>query len=190
LTGPLAHISEEYLLSLYYKEGDSRYVGELLSRYTMRLLGVSMKYLKDEDEAQDMVQQVFVKALQEIGKYKIDNFGGWLYRIAQNACISYIRAKKHFVEDMALKYTPADESLNEAEHWKVEQHYEYLQQALAALKEDQKVCVELFYLHKKSYQEIADSTDYTLKEVKSNIQNGKRNLKILIEQIKKDAKYV
>ncbi|MNL72987.1 hypothetical protein D3C87_1983880 [compost metagenome] len=52
------------------------------------------------------------------------------------------------------------------------------------------MCVELFYLHKKSYQEIADSTDYTLKEVKSNIQNGKRNLKILIEQIKKDAKYV
>lgn len=186
----LSHISEEQLLSLYYREGDSRYVGELLSRYTMRLLGVSMKYLKDEDEAQDMVQQVFVKALQEIGKYKIDNFGGWLYRIAQNACISYIRAKKHFVEDLALKYVPADDGPEVGDHWKVEQHYEYMHQALTALKEDQRVCIELFFLHKKSYQEIADSTAYSIKEVKSNIQNGKRNLKILIENIKKDAKYV
>lgn len=166
------------------------YVGELLSRYTMRLFGVSMKYLKDEDEAKDMVQQVFVKALQEIGKYKIDNFGGWLYRIAQNACISAIRVKKNFVEDTALRYVRSEEEQSDAEFWKQEQNFQYLHQAIERLKPDQRQCIELFYLQKKSYQEIVNLTAYTLKEVKSNIQNGKRNLKILIEQLKKDAKYV
>ncbi|RQO31466.1 sigma-70 family RNA polymerase sigma factor [Taibaiella sp. KBW10] len=184
------HISEETLLALYYKEGNNVYVGELLSRYTMRLFGVSMKYLKDEDEAKDMVQQVFVKALQEIGKYKIDNFGGWLYRIAQNACISQIRTKKNFVEDTALKYVHSETEVADAEFWKEEQNIHYLHQAIALLKEDQRHCIELFYLQKKSYQQIVAESPYTIKEVKSNIQNGKRNLKILIEQIKKDAKYV
>jgi RNA polymerase sigma-70 factor (ECF subfamily) len=55
-----------------------------------------------------------------------------------------------------------------------------LHQALAALKEKQKVCVELMYLEGKSYQEISEMTGYSLKEVKSYIQNGKRNLRNML----------
>ena len=54
--------------------------------------------------------------------------------------------------------------------------------ALGQLNKEQQLCVTLFYLEKKSYQEIADQTQYTLMQVKSNIQNGKRNLKRLIEE--------
>lgn len=59
---------------------------------------------------------------------------------------------------------------------------ENMGQAMNQLSPEQKICVELFYLQKKSYQEIADQTGYSLLQVKSYIQNGKRNLKLLLEK--------
>ena len=56
-----------------------------------------------------------------------------------------------------------------------------MKECLPKLKENQRVCVELFYLKNKSYQEIANETEFSLNEIKSYIQNGKRNLKLLIE---------
>ena len=55
-------------------------------------------------------------------------------------------------------------------------------QALSQLNKEQQQCVTLFYLEKKSYQEITDQTNFTLLQVKSYIQNGKRNLKLLMER--------
>ncbi len=183
----LQHISEEALLAMYYQQRDNIYIGELLSRYTLRLLGVCLKYLKDEDSAKDMVQQVFEKVLQDIGKYKIDNFGGWLYRIAQNACISQIRLKKPVAYEAELMTQPVEEDADRAYFWAVDRKYEHLQTALGRLKPDQGVCVEAFFLQKKSYQEIAHEYGYSLAEVKSHIQNGKRNLRIIIEALERGS---
>ena len=58
---------------------------------------------------------------------------------------------------------------------------ENMKQCLPKLKENQRVCIDLFYLKNKSYQEIAHETNFTLNEIKSYIQNGKRNLKLLLE---------
>ena len=63
----------------------------------------------------------------------------------------------------------------------MEENIEKLRGCLEKLSEDQKICVELFYFNKKSYGEIAEQTHYEMKKVKSFIQNGKRNLKICIE---------
>ncbi len=59
---------------------------------------------------------------------------------------------------------------------------QFMNECLPLLKENQKRCVELFYLQNQSYQQICDVTHFSLNEVKSYIQNGKRNLKLLIEQ--------
>ena len=55
-----------------------------------------------------------------------------------------------------------------------------LEEALEELNPEQKSCITLFYHHKKSYQQISEITGYSLLQVKSNIQNGKRNLKLLL----------
>ena len=54
--------------------------------------------------------------------------------------------------------------------------------SLPLLKDKQRICIELFYLKNKSYQDIATETDFSINEIKSYIQNGKRNLKLLIEE--------
>jgi len=127
--------------------------------------------------------KVFEKVLAELGKYEIDNFGGWLYRIAQNACISQIRAQKQFVAEEYLVYVPADVEPDTRQFWEKEQQHERLQLALEQLKPDQKICVSLFFLQKMSYQQIAEMHQYDIKEVKSYIQNGKRNLRLIMEQM-------
>jgi RNA polymerase sigma-70 factor (ECF subfamily) len=63
-----------------------------------------------------------------------------------------------------------------------EQWLEWMGQSLEELGKEQKLCVILFYLEKRSYQEIALTTGYTLMQVKSYIQNGKRNLRLSIEK--------
>lgn len=69
-----------------------------------------------------------------------------------------------------------------SEHqWVEEEKIKHLESCMKTLKDEQKTCVRLFFLEKKSYQEICEITGYDLKSVKSHIQNGKRNLKICIE---------
>ena len=63
---------------------------------------------------------------------------------------------------------------------------DFMTQALEELGKEQKLCVTLFYLEKRSYQEIVDKTGFTLMQVKSHIQNGKRNLKLLMEKKAKE----
>ena len=60
------HLSDQELLHLYYKDGNNFWIGVLLERYPLLLLGVSMKYLKDEEEAKDNVQQVNLKVILEL----------------------------------------------------------------------------------------------------------------------------
>ncbi|MFX8934031.1 sigma factor, partial [Acinetobacter baumannii] len=63
------HITDYDLLDRYRKDGNNHWLGIFLERYTLLLFGVCLKYLKNEEEAKDAVQQVFVKAIQELGKY-------------------------------------------------------------------------------------------------------------------------
>jgi len=81
---PNSHISDTQLLNSFYTSRDNHWLGILLQRYTLLLLGVCMKYLKNEEEAKDCVQQVFLKAITELHKYKVEYFKSWLYMVAKN----------------------------------------------------------------------------------------------------------
>lgn len=71
--------------------------------------------------------------------------------------------------------------LNDEED-EIEANLNALDECIDVLKKEQKECVKLFFLEKKSYQEVNELTGIDLKKVKSNIQNGKRNLKICLEE--------
>lgn len=144
------------------------------------LFGVGMKYLKKEEDARDAVQAVFLKALSEIPKYKVTYFKSWLYMIAKNHCLMQLRhhgMELPLDEDIAvpeLGENPLEEKLAR------EQKLEDMEEALQLLHSEQQTCLRLFYLKKLSYQQVADQTGFSILQVKSHIQNGKRNLKILM----------
>ncbi|MBC7851097.1 MAG: sigma-70 family RNA polymerase sigma factor [Chitinophagaceae bacterium] len=178
-----SNTTDQELLERFYATHDNQWLGTLLQRYTLLLLGVCMKYLKNEEEAKDCVQQIFLKTITELHKYKVEYFKSWLYMVAKNHCLMRIRDRqgKQSTELKDQMAVSADEE-NKTIHLEKDRQLTLMGESLAELNREQQQCVTLFYLEKKSYQEIAGSTGFSLMQVKSYIQNGKRNLKIILEQ--------
>ena len=177
------HISDQELLEKFYADRDNQWLGILLERYTLLLLGVCMKYLKNEELARDSVQQIFLKAITELQKYRVEYFKSWIYMVAKNHCLMQLRDKpgKNTIE--VKESIPAETDETDKESLLLnEKTYEYMGEALKELNADQQLCVTLFYMEKKSYQQITEQTGYSMMQVKSHIQNGKRNMRILIEK--------
>jgi len=177
----LENISDNELLEKYKIDQDSQWLGILLQRYTLLLLGVCMKYLKNEEAAKDAVQQVFLKAITALPKTNVEYLKSWLYTIARNHCLMQLRDKTKWVT-ISTEADIQDNSFFEPFDTNKEQTIAILEKALIELNPPQKACVSLFYLEKKSYQEIVAVTGFSLLQVKSYIQNGKRNLKTIVIQ--------
>ena len=176
------HIEDKELLQKFYSDGNNYWLGLLLERYTLLLFGVCMKYLKDEEEAKDAVQQIFLKAIIELQKYKVEFFKSWLYIVAKNQCLMKLRTKQNHPSVELSDNIYSDESTGIYWMQNKEKILSMIEDGLHELNSEQKTCVTLFYLQKKSYQEITTTTGYNLLQVKSFIQNGKRKLKLIVEK--------
>lgn len=178
--------SDAQLINNFLESGDNVFIGELYKRYGHLVLGLCIKYLKDKDEAEDAVMTIFGQLLNDLKKHKVEYFKSWLYTYSKNFCLMQLRKKQNQLkkeldvkenEIFLMDYNNI-EHLNEKE-----QQISLMQSALNDLNKDQKMCLELFYLNNKSYTEIVTITGYNNNEVKSHIQNGKRNLKIKMEAL-------
>ncbi len=178
------HISDQELLEKFYADRDNTWLGILLQRYTLLLLGVCMKYLKNEEEAKDTVQQIFLKVIQELQKYRVEYFKSWLYMVAKNHSLMRIREKqgKSTAELTDRVSATAQVETDRVKLLENDHTLSLMEEALKELNPEQRLCVTLFYLQKKSYQEVSEMTGLSMLQVKSHIQNGKRNLRILIEK--------
>lgn len=170
------------LVALYKSLNNSEIVGILFERHTVMVFGICMKYLRDEDEAQDAVMLIFEKLLEDLKKHEVENFKSWLHSVARNHCLMHIRSAKSRTEKLK-EYKKDETAVMESSffpHPEGEKDKEVmlqqLEECLKKLNEQQRLSVELFFLKEKSYQEVSGMTGYSMNEVKSFIQNGKRNL--------------
>ncbi|MEO6000888.1 MAG: sigma-70 family RNA polymerase sigma factor [Chitinophagaceae bacterium] len=180
------HITDSDLLKNFYQEKDNQWLGMLLPRYTLLLFGVCMKYLKNEEEAKDSVQQIFLKTITELHKYEVDYFKSWIYMVAKNHCLMKLRDRPgkstaDLLENVAGVVSDEEQDLK-FHHLEKDRTLDLMGNALDELSVEQKQCVTLFYLEKQSYQAISATTGFSVLKVKSYIQNGKRNLKILLDK--------
>jgi len=176
-------MSDAQLLEIYQADGPSLCLEVLFKRYMHLVYGVSLKYLKNKDAAADATQSLFEKLLTDLKTHQIDNFEHWLYRVCRNHCLMILRKAKsspHSAPEGSLLQLSEDQSeAEEREQW--EAQLQLLEHHLQQLKDDQRICIDLFFLRKQSYAQIVEQTNYSLKEVKSHIQNGKRNLRNALE---------
>lgn len=183
-------LTDQQLLEHFYADHDNEWLGILLQRYTLLLLGLCMKYLKNEEQAKDSVQQIFLKVITELQKYKVEYFKSWVYMVAKNHCLMILRDRQGKIpaEITDRLKIAAEEEQDKQALLQNDHTMELMGSALKELNPEQQQCVTLFYLNKKSYQEISEATGYSLLQVKSYIQNGKRNLRILIDKKLKEEK--
>lgn len=176
-------LDDNELIKRYCSEDNSVFLGILFKRYSHLVLGLCIKYLKNEDEAQDLVMQIFEKLTSDLKKHKIEFFKSWLYTYSKNMCLMELRKKQsQLKKDIELQennilFMDSSESLHLNTKDAIENTILHLEAALNGLSKEQKQCIILFYYKNKSYNEIVDLTGFNTNEVKSYIQNGKRNLK-------------
>lgn len=177
-------LSDAELILNYRQSGNLALVGDLFKRHTAFTYGVCMKYLKNEDDCNDAVMQIFEKLITDLRKHEVENFRPWLHMVARNYCLMQLRSRKtstgntvsideNFTGNMELSSNMHPEDDKEI-------MLEHVDEALKTLNEKQRICIDLFYLQQLSYEEVAAKTGFSMNEVKSFIQNGKRNLKIAI----------
>lgn len=189
-------LSDSDLIDKYKSTGDYNYLGELFKRYTSFIFAVSLKYLKNKELATDAVMDIFEKLIVDLKRFKIENFKKWLHTVVKNYCLLSIRSQgykrkfeSNYKKDSKI-FMENDEIQYHQREQEKETELQYLSEAIELLKKEQKKCIQLFYLEQKCYQEVSDITGYNMKQVKSYIQNGKRNLKIIIDDMKKKNKNI
>jgi RNA polymerase sigma factor (sigma-70 family) len=181
------NFSDSELIERYRYSYDNAYIGELYQRYSHMLYGVCLKYLKDEEKAKDVVMDVFEKVLKDLKRHDVENFRTWVYSVTKNACLMQLRKEKRLdVREQEYQRSVVEiMEFNLPEHLNGESQAEIdnrLMLAIDQLKMEQRRCIRMFYFEKKSYEEIENETGFTYKEVKSFLQNGKRNLKIKLSK--------
>ena len=151
----------------YQQEEENAYVGELFERYAELVFLVSMKYLKNEEEAKDVAMHVFEKLLSDLKRYEVRSFKFWLHRVVKNHCLAVLdKAARARQKNELYK---EEQEIVESEHEPTLPHEErpeelqlkYLHEAIGQLKEEQKKCIELFYLQKNHIRKSLTLLDLT-----------------------------
>jgi RNA polymerase sigma-70 factor (ECF subfamily) len=179
-------LPDEEIISIYKQEKETEILEILFDRYVHLVFGVCMKYLKNPEDARDAGMEIFENLLESLLVHKIENFVPWLHKVSRNHCLMKLRKKVHeqSFEDVHSqakeneKYMEYEQELhlfNEKEYKLAE-----LEKALEQINRSQQVCIRFFFLENKSYTEVAELTGFSLKQVKSHLQNGKRNLKSIL----------
>lgn len=171
-------LSDEELIQKYSESLKADYVGELFSRYSQLVYGVCLKYLESRDESKDAVMNIFERLMETLKYHQVKSFRPWLYQVSRNHCLMILRSGNRTVpfEDFHVS-KDAEEDDIDSMFTEQKDPSENLQKAVSELTEEQRICIDLFYLKGKSYKEVCDKTGFTELQVKSYIQNGKRNLK-------------
>ena len=178
---------DEKLLEDFRQSGDLEILGVLYQRYMHLVYGVCLRYYKNREEARDGVMQIFEKLVIEIPGHNIQKFKSWLYVLTKNYCLMEIRAGKSRVRKMdqwiieqeySVEFQPELHPVDE----ETASQNKKLRECIDRLKNEQKRCIQLFFFENKSYKEIVDLMSLDEKKVKSHLQNGKRNLKICLEE--------
>lgn len=175
-------MTDEELVNIYKDEKSSLCIEILYERYGHLVMGVSLKYLKKEVDAEDLCMKIFEDLQLKLINHSVLFFKSWLYMVVKNECFMILRKSKkeipvEFIENYDVSSEDELEKINNKEI-----NFNLLEMSLENLKGDQKKCIQLFYLEEKSYNEISELLNLPLTKVKSAIQNGKRNIKIILEQ--------
>jgi len=176
-------LTDKELVALYKESGDMAVLGELYQRYMELVYGVCLKYFKETETAKDGVIQIFEELVTKLRKHEVDNFKGWLHQVAKNHCLMQLRTPRNLkTVEFKTELVQNEENVHLNGVLEKEENFEKLEYCLSTLTPEQQEAIRLFYLEGKCYNEIVEITGQEWNQVRSFIQNGRRNLKICMER--------
>ena len=178
-TSPL---SDAELIAEYQQHQQQETLAQLYLRYNELVYGTCIKYLSDQEAAKDAVMNIYQELLEKLKQHKVENFKSWLYVVTKNHCLMQIRKnKKVSVTDFYFESVLTEDFSHLESVLEKERQLDKLGGCMQKLNEEQRQTVRLFYLENKCYNEISEITGFDWNKVRSLVQNGRRNLKICME---------
>lgn len=174
------HYSDAELLTGYRANRDKKIIGELYNRYGHLVMGTCLNYMKNKNDAEDIVMEIFMTLGEKIIKHDINYFKSWLFILTKNSCLMVLRKKKHTDIQLNEEIVAQEDEIEEKEIKEIK--LTELEAAIEELDPPQDEAIKLFYIQQLSYKEVSEKLNLTLNKVKSAIQNGKRNLKIKLKE--------
>lgn len=176
-------LTDAELVVRYKQSGDMTALSELYQRYMELVYGVCLKYFKEPETAKDSVMQIFEELVVKLRKHEVENFRGWLHQVAKNHCLMQLRTPRNLkTVEFKGELMQSGENVHLNGMLEKEENLRKLEYCLGTLTSDQQAAIRLFYLEGKCYKEIAAITGQEWNQVRSFIQNGRRNLKICMEK--------
>jgi RNA polymerase sigma-70 factor (ECF subfamily) len=178
------------------KEGDQNAFAELMKRYNRSLYHVILKMVRNVDDAEDLTIEAFAKAFKNLERFKQDyTFSTWLFRIATNNCIDFIRKKKNNetfslnnlynnTENEEFNLDIADEASDPQEDTIRSQKAELMQKLVARLPIKYRKLVTMRYFEERAYQEIAEELEIPIGTVKAQLHRAKELLYDMVKNQK------
>ncbi len=176
-------LGDKELVALYRESGDMGVLGELYQRYMDLVYGVCLKYFHDSETAKDSVISIFEELVTKLRRHEVDNFKGWLHQLAKNHCLMQLRTPRN-LKTIEFKgdFVQNEENVHLNGVLEKEENFLKLEYCLGTLTGDQQQAIRLFYLEGKCYNEIVEITGQEWNQVRSFIQNGRRNLKLCMDK--------
>ena len=167
------------LIQLALHQGDQKAYAELMGRYKETIFFMLLKMVRDKDDADDLTIEAFGKAFRNLAQYTPDfAFSTWLFKIATNNCIDFIRRKKQAVsldrtfenaDGDEMSFEPKSDALNPEEKAIKKQKIQMMKAVVEKLQPRYRMLVELRYFQEKSYEEIAKELDLPIGTVKAQL---------------------
>jgi len=193
-----ANAKNDFMLVIRAKDGDQKAYAELMQRYKDSIYFMALKMVNNKDDAMDLTVETFAKAFENIEKYKPDfAFSTWLFRIATNNCIDFIRKKRLNVvslqtltdEDKEEKQLQiASDTLDPEQTSIKKQESEKLKSIVEQLPQRYRTLIILRYYDEQSYEEIAQQLDLPLGTVKAQLFRARDLMANIMNRKKKNLR--
>jgi len=187
-----AKAQKDFLLVDAAKEGEQKAFAELMQRYNKPVYHMILKMIKKPNDAEDLTIEAFAKAFKNLEKFNPQyTFSTWLFRIATNNCIDFIRKKK--LDTMSIHSTYTDDNgenvsidirdagLNPQEVAIKNQKIEIMRHIVTQLPPKYQILVELRYFKELSYDEISKELQSPLGTIKAQLHRARELLQELVK---------
>ena len=178
-------MSDAELLDRFHRSPTPATLLPLYERYAELIYAWCLRYLGTPERAEDAGAEVFTVLLERLPKHEVSNFRSWLQTVVRNHCLMQLR-REH--RDPVQQHAPL-ESVVQSADW---QHLldepsdtdtRGLHHCMKQLNDEQRRCIRLFYLQEgESYRSIAERLNLSIGQVRSHLQNGRRNLGQCLER--------
>lgn len=158
--------------------GDKQAYAHIINKYKNPLYGTILRMTKNPHDAQDLVQEAFIKVYEQLEKYnQTGSFSGWLYRVAINHCMDEFRKKRYQMKQVELDGIQDVNPAHPEVVFMKKEKSRQLERLIGTLPEDERLIILLRYINELSYDAISDLVGVPLSTVRNKLHRAKRKMR-------------